>query len=186
MNAPDPRIIERLKKILALARQGVGGEKQNAQRMLDSLLAKHGMTLADLDGSVQVREDCEFSPKNAAEMTLLVQCVASVVLDWDFMVWSAKRGKKRWISLTKAECLEVRLMFDIHRKALAKHLAKQAKVALAAYIHTNGIYSKKSADNEQEDAKESAADMEEIMAILSMMQSMKPTPVHKAITARAA
>ena len=40
---------ERLKKLYALALRGVGGEKEQAQAILDKLLKKYAMTLDDLD-----------------------------------------------------------------------------------------------------------------------------------------
>ena len=43
---------ERLKKLYALALRGVGGEKEQAQAILDKLLKKYAMTLDDLDDEV--------------------------------------------------------------------------------------------------------------------------------------
>lgn len=46
MNTPSAEHIKaKLRKLLELARQGVGGEKDNAQSILGKMLTKHGLTL---------------------------------------------------------------------------------------------------------------------------------------------
>ena len=40
----------KLIKLLALAERGVGGEKVNAQRMLEKLMKRHGIEMSDLAG----------------------------------------------------------------------------------------------------------------------------------------
>ena len=42
-------LIARLRKIAALAANGVGGEAANAAALLDSIAAEHGISLDDLD-----------------------------------------------------------------------------------------------------------------------------------------
>jgi hypothetical protein len=42
--------IELAKKLKALAEKGVGGEKINAEKMLNSLLRKHNLTIEDIEG----------------------------------------------------------------------------------------------------------------------------------------
>ena len=46
---------ERLKKLHALAMRGVGGEKEQAQKILEKLMQKYGISLNDLDEE-QIRE----------------------------------------------------------------------------------------------------------------------------------
>lgn len=54
---------ERLKKLYALALRGVGGEKEQAQAILDKLLKKYAMTLDDLDDEVIQEYDLEYHGK---------------------------------------------------------------------------------------------------------------------------
>ena len=42
------RITDKLKKLLALAERGCGGEAENARRLLEEHLRKYGMTLEDI------------------------------------------------------------------------------------------------------------------------------------------
>lgn len=54
---------ERLKKLYALALRGVGGEKVQAQAILDKMLKKYAMTLDDLDDEVIQEYDLEYHGK---------------------------------------------------------------------------------------------------------------------------
>ena len=175
----NERITAKLQKLLALARSGVGGEKDNAQRMLDNMLRKAGMTIADLDDEHEAPQLKTFAYKSLAERSLLMQCVVSV-LDRKFDAFKRRgvRGQLL-IELTRAEHIEIDVLFSAHRKALAKHLAKTAKNALSAYIHTNRIYSKTPND----DDTPSTLSPEDLAAIMGMMRNMDPTPVHRQIAA---
>lgn len=42
------RIIDKLKKLLALAERGEQGEAENARRLLEAELRKHGLTFDDI------------------------------------------------------------------------------------------------------------------------------------------
>lgn len=42
------RITDKLRKLLALAERGCGGEAENAKRLLEAQLRHYGMTLEDL------------------------------------------------------------------------------------------------------------------------------------------
>ena len=178
----DSRMMSKLKKLLALARQGVGGEKDNAQSVLDKLLARHGMTIADLDDSAQVRERRWFKPKNQRERTLLNQCIRSILgKAWDGSCWRIPRRSERGYDLTNVEYAQADLLFEIHRRAMGKFIEAQMKVAVTAYVHKNNLFAVDDDDDGARD-KLSPADMAHIAAIVAMMQGMQRTPVHKALT----
>lgn len=178
----NDRIRERLQKILALARQGVGGEKENAQRMLEKLLAKHNMTIADLDDTAEEKTTVEFKVKNDAEKKLLIQCAYKAIPGYsgDYFTY-VRRGRKvsglLGINMTRAQQVEIELMFNIYSKALKKHLEKQADVALSAFIQKNQIFAARS----DEDGKGSELSDADLMALMAMMRGMESTPVLKQI-----
>jgi hypothetical protein len=172
------RIKSKLQKLLALARQGVGGEKDNAQSVLNKLLAKHGLTIEDLDDAGEPRTTRWFKFKGEQEGVLLTHCVlATLGGTWDKSSWRRGRGERGY-DLTNAEFAQVDLLFSIHRRALAEVIAKQLKSVMLAYLSTNHLYS-------QDDDSDGAADVlppEDLQAILGVMAGLRPTPVHRAIT----
>lgn len=179
----NERIKSKLQKILALARAGVGGEKENATRMLDKLLGKYNITVDELDDSSAPITKCLFLYKNASEKTLLTQCCYYVIdgkRALEGVRYKGLRGKV-FILLTQAEYIEVDLMYSLHRKALAKHLKTQANVALLAYIHTNNIFGAELDDSSPKRRPKSLSEAD-TAAIIAMMRGMEPTPIHKQIS----
>lgn len=74
----DEKTVERIKKLKALAERGVGGEKETAEKMLQRLLKKNGIsTLEELE-----EDEVEyflFSYKGRHEIKLLKQCMYKVL-----------------------------------------------------------------------------------------------------------
>ncbi len=174
----ENRIKQRLIKILALAKRGVGGEKENAERMLNSLLKKHGMTLDDLEDQ-ENRQWRWFKYSSVAERKLLVHCAALAIKGWDYM--SKELPNEKAFLTTKAEFIELELFFNVHRPELKKHLKKTQEHALLAYFHANGLLT----DNGQKDEENNSSSLTrlEIEAILAMANITKRTVVHKQINA---
>jgi hypothetical protein len=47
------KYIELAKKLAALAEKGIGGERVNAQVMLEKIMQKHGLSIEDIEGEAQ-------------------------------------------------------------------------------------------------------------------------------------
>lgn len=62
---------ETLKKMLRLSKEGIGGEKVNAKVMLDKLLRKYGISMAELLDMSQQREPFKFYYKSRFELSML-------------------------------------------------------------------------------------------------------------------
>ena len=70
------KIIDKLKKILALADRAHPGEAGNARIKLENELRKHGLTIEDLRSELKIPRI--FPYKNKDEMTLFFQILISV------------------------------------------------------------------------------------------------------------
>lgn len=70
---------DRLLKVLRLAEQGVGGERANAQVLLEKLLARHGFTLEDLKDWGEPREQRFFDVADHDEVALLRQLIDALL-----------------------------------------------------------------------------------------------------------
>lgn len=162
---------QRMLKLLALARRGEGGERDNAQRFLESMLKKHGMTLADLDEDCQEADWMCFSVKTAQDRRLLIQ-VAGMVLKSNSLDTRQQRGKKNiWIEVTKTQFLEI----ELHYRAFNRDLKKAQELAFIAFISRNDIFSGLR-DDDDAPPKHSAADL---AAVAAMMAGMPRTAVHR-------
>lgn len=162
----DPKIQAKLRKLLNLAERGVGGEKDNAQRMLEKLLARHGMTVDDL--SDERREIRWFTIGNKYDRRLAAQIMAKIcdTLEPDLYT-NKQRPKQIGVKVTPAKAIEFEIHFDTLRKALTDHFQE----AFAAFVQANRLYpSERSTDIEPSIS-------ERDLRVMAMASAIPPTQV---------
>lgn len=166
----DEKVQAKLRKLQALAERGVGGEKANAQRMLEKLMARHGLTLEDL--GAERREVRWFKYTTTLERRLLFQIASKVIgPGYDGTYFSRKRSRtKVGFDLSPSEAVEFELHHDVLGKALEEHL----DIAFSAFIQVNRVFP-------PSDGTEDQSLTERDMAMLQMAQVMKPTAVHQRV-----
>ena len=59
-----------LKKIRALAEHGVGGEAENAEKLLARMMKKYGISEAELDEETRVRHDFTYHGKSSGKWSI--------------------------------------------------------------------------------------------------------------------
>lgn len=173
------RIKDKLRKLLELSRQGVGGEKDNAQSVLDKLLTKHGLALDDLDPDVAPVESCEFRFDDKWEHDLLIQVVYSVLQTLTITYREEhKNSKKYCIKATKAQKLEIDLAYGLYREAFKKEQER----LFVAFIHKNRLFGP-DAEKDDSDTKTEIHELskEDVAAIVAMMGAIKTIHVRKAL-----
>lgn len=121
--------IELLKKLKALAEQGVGGEKVNAQRMLDQLMKKYNISEEDLcEEKVQT---FEFHWNNETEKRLLIQIIYKITNSVMIYTYfhhdiNGKRRQTAYIlgcDCTQSQRLEIEFLFEFYLRLWKKDLA---------------------------------------------------------------
>ena len=81
-----------LKKIRALAEHGVGGEAENAEKLLARMMKKYGISEAELDEETRVRHD--FTYHGGEEKKILRQVVYKVTGGYTYELVYATNGKE--------------------------------------------------------------------------------------------
>lgn len=126
--------IELLQKIKALAEQGVGGEKETAQIILQELMKKYGVTDEDLE-----QDETEltwFRFRDNIEEKLLAQIIYMVTNKIPYGCKRERRVKKLGIECTVVEKMEIELNYEFYKKAMVEEL----KIFFSAFINKNGLY----------------------------------------------
>ena len=111
-----------LRKIKALADQGVGGEAETAATLLDKLMAKYGITEEDL--SDDVVEPREFRYSKPFEDKLIDQIAYMVIGKYEAFRYTHSKAKIRLIKCTKAQQIEIVAAFEFYRRHLEEGLHK--------------------------------------------------------------
>ena len=151
--------IELLKKLKALAEQGVGGERENAQKLLDRLMKKYGVDTADL--SDDELSDHMFKFKDRRERKILTQVMYKVATDrrsW-FLKWGKGSRSMVGITCTKAEALQIQIEYEFY-KALWN---EEADFFLEAFIQKHKIFDMRPGHKVDEIDEESARRMRSMM-----------------------
>lgn len=163
------KIIELCKKLNALAKQGVGGEKHNAAQMLKKLMEKHDISIDEIEQNKV--ESFMFNPRNKR---LFMQIAASV-LGSDFKAYRYKRKKGVWMDLFLNEYLEIEAKYAFYQRAYNKELKK----LVAAFTMRNNLYPK---DGSKEERKLSPKELAELMQIYEMSKGLDRHHFNKQIT----
>ena len=171
----DDKIRERIRKLYRLVEQGIGGEKENAQKILDKLLAKHGITLSEI---VDDNHEEEFNVKfkGGFEKRLLLQIVGKV-RGRETMGYFDK-GRLYFIS-TKMERVEILTLFSVYKKALSREFED----LFLAFIYQQDIFPPQKDDDQtkKDDRPKTHEERSRLRKIASMMSTMNKVNVYKAI-----
>lgn len=130
----NERTKKRLLKVMGLAERGVGGEKTNAENILQAAFIKYGITDKDIKQEEQELIVESYYAATKLENKLLVQIVVCVADRIDVM----SRGDKKsnWFKLTALEHIEIRAMYDYYRPLMKKEI----DLLYMAFINKHDIF----------------------------------------------
>lgn len=152
---PDPEtehIRIRLLKVLRLAQEGVGGERENAEVLLGKLLRKHSMTMADLEGALdQPRASVWLPARDDDERTILAQLVVRL-FGIDRKVWRRADSPDLAVEVTPSEHAALTIAWDVYRAAFGE--ARHALVMGFCFKH--GLYAPEGGSAAEMSAEERA------------------------------
>jgi len=158
-------IIEKLKKVRALAERGEAGEAQAAKLMLDRLLSKHGLTIEDITDDV--KHSYLFKYTFANEKSVMLQCISRVTDDPN-LTYSHRKDKRKefWVDLTEWQYIESKDMIDFHLKQFRKEMKIKMNAFLSAYINKHSLFA------DSAEGGESKLTPEELAELLRAYQGM--------------
>ena len=122
----------RLLKVLRLAQEGVGGERENAEALLEKLLRKHSMTMADLEAveSAPVRVWVEASD---AEERIVLSQLAIRLFGTKRKLWTQQGRFDVGVDLSTSEKAAIEIAWEVYRAAFAE--ARHALVLGFCFKH---------------------------------------------------
>ncbi|MDQ6718337.1 MAG: hypothetical protein M3Z17_08335 [Gemmatimonadota bacterium] len=140
----------RLLKVLRLAQEGVGGERENAEVMLEKLLRKHSMTMADLDGALDQPRTCAWLPVGDGEERAVLSQLVVKLFGVERKVWRRGSDVELGVDVTAAEGAALEIAWEVYRAAFAE--ARRALVMGFCFKH--GLYAAEGAANSEMSAEE--------------------------------
>lgn len=184
------KIIERLLKIKALSERGKEGERENARKLLNSLMEKYGIKPEDLDSDKQDMY-MAFTGNGDFDVDLFIQVAARQFRGRnDPGVKNLRKVPKHLIKqlselgygpansnvaieCTKADFIEIISTFEIYKE----DLRKQAKTFFYAYLDANDLLVPASDEKRQPTEEE----LERAVSAALMSPGIKKKTIHKLI-----
>lgn len=186
------QILDKVLKVKALAERGTEGERANAERMLKELMEKYGISDADIES--EAVELFVIDVENIIYIQLLVQ-ICNNVIGHDIKIYNLNRDDStvvnaieelsnrgygdmsatHAIECTKANFIEIKMMFDLYRE----DLKKQIDTFMYAYFMKNSLLAKAPEDGKQKEP--SKEDLEMLKKAMMMEMGIDKKEIHKMI-----
>lgn len=157
-------IRNRLLKVLRLAQQGMGGERENAEALLEKLLRKHSMTLADLDGSLEAPLARVWMNAADVDERAVLSQLAIRLFGTKRKLWTQHGKMDVGVDVSPSERAALEIAWEVYRPAFAE--ARHALVLGFCFKHdlyaTGETDSSAMSDEDRERGRRAAA-MAEIL-----------------------
>lgn len=174
------RIIDKLKKLLALAERGERGEADNARRLLEAELRRHGLTLEDI--CADNRRTRMFKCNSNEERGLLIQVLVNYLgSKSDAFCESTynKRKKQVYIDLTDMEYIDISNMYDFYKAQFKKERKRLLHDMIVAFVQKHSLYDSTPSERPDDDRE---IDWDELKRILALSSTMEDVTFRKQLT----
>lgn len=174
------RIIDRLKKLLALAERGERGEADNARRMLEAELRRHGLTLDDIRSerkSTRVLKYC-----SNEELQLIIQIILNYSGSASEAFKEARynaRKREIYIELSDMEYVDISNMCDFFKAQYRKERKRLLHDMIMAFVQKHGLYDSTPQERPDNDRE---FDWDKLMRILALSSTMEDVTFRKQIS----
>lgn len=169
------RLLEKIRKVQALANRGADGEKQSAAALLDKLMKQYGIDEAEI--AEERLEKCFFRYKTPYERKLLVQVIYTVTGKIPFKCvgsYSGRARKQVGIDCTAAERLEIEFSYEFYKAVLEEEMER----FYSAFLMKNDIFPPDSKKAEEIPAAEiSQSEAFKLQALMAGMGDHTRRPV---------
>ena len=138
------RIIDKLKKLLALAERGEQGEADNARRLLEAELRRHGLTLNYLGSKSDAFCDSTYS----------------------------KYQKEVYIALSDIEYIDISNMYDFFKAQYRKERKRLLHDMIQAFVQKHSLFDSTPSERPDDDREIDWDELKRILALSSTMEDV--------------
>ena len=168
-------IKNKLKKLLALAEQGVQGEAENARRLLEKLCREYGVSMDELLDENQVKYHFFEVGRNKVYLDLFAQCYYKVA-NTDRLSYKQISRSQIAVEMTAIQYAEMASLFAWHKANFDNDLKEMKRNILIAYCRKHHLYSDVDSSDSMELTDE---EKERLIKIMFMQESLNDNQYHK-------
>ena len=171
------KIKERLRKILALVKGGVEGEKEAAKFLLNKLLKEYQVKLEDIEEE-EVNDYC-FKYRSVLERRLMHQIYWSVTSSKDG--YFLQSSKEFVCSLTEVQKVIFTDLKEFYLREYRVEKKRMEELFITAFIHKYNIYGKSENKKEEKEEKGGKYSAKELATIEAIMENIKKKSSYRKI-----
>lgn len=170
----------KLRKLAALAERGVGGEAENARRLMEQICREHGVSLDDVL-NVEERKLYRFEiGRRKIDLNLFMQCYAKVTGERRLSYKQPNRSTIL-VELTAYQYAEISSLFEWHKANFKRDVENLMETLFTAYVDKHNLYRTRSDDEPDEELSLSPEDIRRIMAAAALRDSLNDNTYCKLI-----
>lgn len=132
----ETKLKDKLLKLYELAKRGVEGEKINAEKMLNKMLTKHGLTIEDIDQETPKDRYYKYTSLNSK--TIVVQVILKVTNRHE--IYGIKNYKEVCACVTDYEHVQILEQIDFHLEHFNKERKQFLEDFTNAYVQKHRLY----------------------------------------------
>lgn len=175
-------IKEKLLKIKRLAEQGEYHEALAAKARLNALLAKHGMSIDDLDDNRTRQYEIKYKDKHGMVMLLAIM---TQTIGYSRAAEStySKHLKTVYVDATSYEYAEIMSMYSFHTANYAKERKKMLKRLETAYCVKHSLWTERDGGESAPRRELTDAEIREIEEAVKLAATLSDTLYRKQLAA---
>jgi len=175
----DPK----LTKIIALARHGIGGEKETALNMVQAICDREGYDFDDVMSATDVREYMlEVKIKNELEMQIVAQvCFKFALMPEHRDLNVNKKARVFFYKTTPSKHIETLNAAIVYLNAFRKERKKFEAELAEAFVHKHRIYGESTDDEKRERPEVTMESLKKAERMMSIAGGMDNVTVQKTI-----
>lgn len=183
METQSEAILLKIKKVKALATNGMEGEKEAALKLLNDLCKKYGVSLDDLEEGEATHE--YWVQVRTSVSKLFIQCLAHMFgaterFRADFEEFKCNGHREFRLRMTPTEYIEFNVFFEWHRRNYLEEREKMRDLFFKGYISNHNLYPQETDEVFDEAQKDKPRmTMDEVIAINQMANLCSDKTFHK-------
>lgn len=142
------KLKDKLLKLYELSKRGVGGEKVNAEFMLNRLLYKHGLTVNDIDQDLP--KNRYYSSTNKLNEKIICQVIYKVLNGG--AIYGVRGTKEVTAKVTDYQHVQILELIDFHLENFNKERNQFIKDFTSAYVQKHNLF-RDTTEKDIEDSK---------------------------------
>ena len=175
MNESYESIRNKLKKLLALAEQGMQGEAENARRLLEKLCKEYGVSMEELLDENRVEYHFFSVGRNKIYLNLFLQCFYKVT-NTDRLSYKQISRSQIAVEMTALQYAELASLFEWHKANFDKDFEEMKNNILPAYCRKHHLYGNVNHDNNMELTDD---ERKRLIKIMYMQKSLNDNQYHR-------